>query len=375
MKIRTRLLRLGILSITIITSIVLTGCQSSVSRARVGYRNFPPELRPMLDQRIAELKTNGGICIAGRVRFSDRKPIRGGQDVKVNLFHVIDESLQVYNGGWLIMDRVVSSNYAGAGKGFILRAFGYDPIDASVDILDGEMTYLSFVMQKTPPERLASVKGTIFDENDIPFKGARVSLSFPFALGADREPGLSVITDSTGQYFFEGLSSVKHDLTAIADGCAHHSGTFVPQPGQTTIENRKLYPKLELTIDYVYQPNGSRDFTGDNLQKGTLYWIIGNEGANFSTGRIEMHTPDDLRDLELHQIQNKLYFRIYYFNGRNGFYDAGPVEFDSFTQAGGGNIYPTRIKECIIGHVYVVRTYEDHYAKLIVRNIDQAKNP
>lgn len=338
----------------------------------IGYRKFPPDLRQILDQRILDIQAKGGICIAGRVTFSDGRPVQWPQDVQVNLHHGIDKPLRVYKDGWFIMDSVISAHYAGPAKGFVIRAFGYDPIDASIDVYDGEMTYVDFVMQKTPPDKLASVKGTVYDENDTPLEGAHVTLSFPFAnLGSGGRPERSVITDSTGRFLFEGLSSAKHNVTAYAESRAYDSGTFTPMPGHTAIENRKLYPNRSITINYVYQPDGSRNFSEGDLQKGTMHWIFGNEGVNFSKGTIESYTPGDLRDLELRQDQNVLYFQNFYVNGRNGFYDAGPVDFDSITQADGNQSrYSTRRQECITGHVYVVRTYEDHYVKFIVQSTE-----
>jgi hypothetical protein len=375
MKTYARFSHVSVLSALFIISVVLAGCQSSLSKTPVAYRNFPPDLQQVLDQRMTELKTKGGICVAGKVKFSDRKPIRWGQDVKVNFYNNIDDPLPVYKDGWFIMDDVLPSDYAGPGKKIILRAFGYEPIDAPVDIFQGEITYVKFVMRKTPTKKLASIQGTIFDENDTPLEGTHVRLDFPFAsLGNNSEPEYIMKTDSSGKFEFTGLTAAKYSLTASSEGRAYDSGSVLLQPSQILTVNRKLYPTMVITLDYLYQPNGSRDFTGETVQKGTLRWIVGHEGANFSRGQIESYTPDDLRDLELRQNQNTLYFQIFYSNGRNGFYDAGPVEFDSVTQADGGNIYSHQRKECIAGHVYVVRTYEDPYAKLIVRNIDLAKN-
>ena len=122
--------------------------------APIGYNVFPPDLQEILDERISSLTSQKGVCIAGQVSMSDGKVIRGGKDVLVNLCDGIDEPLRVYDGGWFIMRRTQNSAYAGGDVGFILRSFGYDPIDASVTILDGELTYLEFVMQKTETEML-----------------------------------------------------------------------------------------------------------------------------------------------------------------------------------------------------------------------------
>lgn len=369
MKFREHLFIFLLFLVLTLSVFLFIGCHSSTitTVAPIDYRGFPPDLQLVLDQRNAELNANGGICIAGRVTMSDGKKITGGKDVLVNLYHGVDAPLRVYEGGWFIMRRILRSNYAGPGKGFILRAFGYEPIDASVTVLDGEMTYLEFVMHKTAPENLASVQGMVLDENDEPVNGARVSISFPFANHRNK-PYISMTTGSDGRYSFEGLSVTKHRVTAYANEYAYHTGIFTPPAGGTALVPRKLYPKRSIIIDYVYQANGSRNFTAGDLHKGTINWPIGKGGVDFSEGKVEGYEPDDLRDLEMLQDQAILKFRNFYVNGRNGFYDAGLVDFDSIVEANDTG-YSTREKLCLAGHVYVVRTYEeDNYAKFIVRS-------
>jgi hypothetical protein len=346
------------------------GCKKEEPKTRgISFSDFPPQLRDILDERIAKLQTDGGICIAGRVKFSDGAPLGGGKDIMVNLSHGVDEPLWVYEGGWFIMGRNLSSHHAGPDKGFVLRAFGYEPIDASITVLDGEMTYLEFEMEKTPPEKLASVTGVVTDEHDRPVEAADVSISFPFANhGITNMPYMKTQTGPNGEYSFDGLSGAEHRVVASKSGYSYHSGRFTPHPGGVAEENLKLYPKRRTIIDYVYQANGSRDFTSGDLQSGIIDWLAGEGGVDFSEGEVEEYEPDDLRDLELHQEQGVLKFRVFYRNGRNGFYDAGAVPFDSVTEAAETG-YATHEKSCEVGHVYVVRTYEeDNYAKFIVKS-------
>jgi len=350
------------------------GCKKEEPKTQgISYSDFPPQLQDILDERIADLQTDGGICIAGRVKFSDGAPISGGKDIMVNLYHGVDKPLWVYEGGWFIMGRTLSSHYAGPDKSFVLRAFGYKPIDASITVLDGEMTYLEFEMQKTPPEKLASVRGVVADEHDRPVEGARVSISFPFANHGYRSgrytyPHMQMTTSMDGRYVFSRLSQAEHDVVASKSGYAYHSSRFTPPEGGVATEDLRLYPKRRIVIDYVYQANGSRDFTSGDMQTGTIDWLVGDGGVDFSEGEVEKYEPDDLRDLELRQEQDVLKFRVVYANGRNGFYDAGPVPFDSVAEAAETG-YATGEKPCKVGHVYVVRTYEeDNYAKFIVKS-------
>jgi hypothetical protein len=370
-----RIILISSLSVCIVLAVV-----ALVLSGRALNRNdFPKDLQRTLDQRTAELKSKGGICVAGRVKMSDGAHIRSGEDIMVNLSHGVDEPLWVYDGGWFIMGRALSSDYAGPGKNFVLRAFGYDPIDASIAILQGKITYVKFVMHKTSPEDLASVIGIVVDDMNEPFEGAIVNLSFPFATHGYRGdtgytyPHMEMTTGSDGQYSFKGLSVSDHSLVASASGYAFHSVGFTPSAGEAATKNLKLYQNRSIVIDYVYQADGSRNFAGGDLKTGTIEWNNGTDGIDFSDGRVKGYDPKSLRDIEMRQDQDTLRFQIFYYNGKqNGFYEAGVVALESVTEAAETG-YSTETKPCIVGHTYIVRTYENNYAKFIVRSISGSK--
>jgi hypothetical protein len=338
----------------------------------VDYNDFPPELQQILDERIDVLGAQGGICIAGRVTLSDAAPVAGGEDVQVNLHHGVDEPLWVYEGGGFIMGRTLSPFYAGADKGFILRAFGYDPIDAEITIFDGEMTYVEFEMVQTPTEELASVNGVVLDEDGNPFYGSRAAISFPFANHGYGPAGLSfprmeMTTPENGEYSFPGLSHCEHAVIAWASGYAYHLGRFTPPVGGIAIEDRRLYPNRRIVIEYVYQTDGTRSFIEGAVENGNISWLNGTGGVDFSQGHVEGYDSNDLRDLELRQDRDVLEFDVFYANGSNGVYDAGAVDFDAVIEADAAG-YTTRELPCLVGHVYVVRTYEEsNYAKFLVK--------
>jgi hypothetical protein len=356
--------------VLVVLALMLSGCA-------LNRNDFPKDLQRTLDQRIAELKSKEGICIAGRVKMSDGAHISSGEDVMVNLYHGIDEPLWVYEDGWFMMDRTLSSHYAGAKRKLVLRAFGYEPNDAILKVLQGEITYVELVMRKTPPENLASVTGIVMDDQNEPFEGAIVNLSFPFANHGYRGdtgytfPHMEMTTGRDGQYFFKGLSVAEHSLVASKSGYAYHYIGFTPPAGGIAIKNLKLYQNRRIIVDYVYQADGSRSFTSGNLQTGTIEWVNGNEGIDFSDGKVEGH---EHRDIEMRQDQDMLKFQIFYCNGQqNGFCDAGDVDFESVTEAAQTG-YSTEGKPCVIGHTYIVQTYENKYAKFVVRDISGSKS-
>jgi hypothetical protein len=69
------------------------------------------------------------------------------------------------------------------------------------------------------------------------------------------------------------------------------------------------------------------------------------------------------------QDQDVMIFRMFYANGKgNGFYDAGEVDFESVTEAD-ENGYSMQVQPSVVGHVYIVKTYENNYAKFIVKSV------
>lgn len=355
-----------------VSAILICACLGPVAAA-VDYDDFPPQLQQILDERIAELDANGGICVAGRVTFDDGRPITGGEDVQVNMHDRFDEPHQMFEGGWFIMKRTHSSIHAGEGRRFVVRAFGYDPIDADRTILDGQMTYLDFVMFPTPVELLASAEGIVTDEDSQPFLGARVNIKFPYAnfgsnSSGSSHPQMNVTTTASGEFSFSGLSSCEYSLVASAAGYAFHAERFTPPPGEIAVQDRRLYPNRQISIEYVLQTDGSRSFAGGALQSGIINWLHATGGVDFSEDVVEGYDSGDLRDLELWQYQDVLAFDIFYGNGRNGFYDAGAVDFASLLEANESG-YSAIERPCLVGHVYVVRTYEeDQYVKFLVRS-------
>ena len=338
---------------------------------KISYDDFPLNLQAVLDERIAELRASGGICAAGRVRFSDGSPINSGQDVSINLHHEIDAPTHVYEGGWFIMYKISKSRYAGSDKGFAVRAFGYDPIDALCHVLADEITYLSFEMEKTPREKLASIKGVVMDNYDRPLEGAHVRISFPFAsrgkpYGA--RPEMTTRTDPNGEYFFEGLSGAEHGALFAKSGYAYDSGRFTPLEGTTVVKDIKLHPRDRILIDYVYQADGSPNFTLGDLRKGTIDWRPDKGGVDFSEGKVKASGPGV--DLQLFTEQGLLKFRVVNAGGLNGLYDAGTIPFDWVTVAEETG-YTGDNEPCKLRHVYLIRTSEEgNYAKFIVRHTE-----
>jgi hypothetical protein len=342
----------------------------------IDYNDFPLALQQLLDQRTADLASKGGIFVAGNVAASDGAYFGSGKELRVNFYQGVDAPLEIYDSGWFIMKRTLQPipDY-GLAK-LILRAFGYDPIDATIVASEGKITYLEYVMQKTPPENLTTITGIVTNDQNEPVGGVSVYLTFPHAYYADENPLISVTTEPNGRYSFEKLSSTEYHLyIPITSDYAGGFADVTPAKGKTTIKNIELYPNLGIVIDYVYQANGSRDFNSGDLRKGTIKWANGSDGVDFSDGRVKGYEPNSLRDIDMSQNQDVLSFSICYGNGkqneqRNGFYDAGDVDFESVKEASETG-YSEGAKPCKVGHTYVVRTFEGNYAKFVVKSISE----
>lgn len=342
----------------------------------IDYNDFPPALQQILDQRTTELASKGGIFVAGNVAASDGAYFGSGKELKVNFSQWVDTPLDIYDSGWFIMKCTLPANSNYGPAKIILRAFGYDPIDATIVASEGKITYVEYVMQKTPAENLATITGIVTNDQNEPVGGVSVNLTFPYAYVPPENPMMSAITEPNGRYSFENLSATEYDLyIAGASKYAGVAAYFTPAKGKTTVKDMKLYPNLSIVIDYVYQADGSRNFTGGNLKTGTIKWANGSDGVDFSDGKVEGYEQESLRDIDMSQNQDVLRFSICYGNGQeneqhNGFYDAGDVDFESVKEASETG-YFGGMKSCKVGHTYVVRTFEGNYAKFVVKSISE----
>ncbi|MGD0572436.1 MAG: hypothetical protein ABSB11_05390 [Sedimentisphaerales bacterium] len=346
-------------------------CILNLPALALDYNDFPPDLQKILDDRTADFDPNGGVFIAGRVTMDDGTHIGSGKDIKVNLEYSFSDSLWVYDDGWFIMGRPYKSVSNPGPAKLSVRAFGYDPITASIPVSRNDITYLEYVMHKTPDEKLSSIAGVIINDQNEPVENAMIDISFP--LPYREQPSMSIYTEPNGYYLFEGLSATEYNLLIHSiPGYASISCYVTSVAGKTTISNHKIYRNLGIVIDYVYQSDGSRSFSQGELKTGSVEWTNCGHGMDFSEGKLKGYDPKMLRDLEMMQNEDKLSFFVTYVNGKNGFYDAGETDFDSITEAAEED-YTTGFKPCLTGHVYVIRTYENNYAKFIVRSISVNK--
>ena len=345
--------------------ILIFGLIFSLDSLALEYHDFPENLQWVLDDRLEELEEKPWFCIAGRVTLEDGKKIYDSYEVDVHYSNNVSIAIPVYYDGWFIMRKVLDREYEDRGKTMSLRAWGYDPLNEKIDPQRGEITYLEFQMKKNPEDQLCIIRGQVFDENNNPVEGAEVSLG-PTHCHFEKSE-LKTFSDTDGSYFFDSIASAKYRIKASKAGYAYYDEVCNPYPQIPTVINPKLYPHRRIYIKYVYQPDDTHVFVGENLISKTFSWKHDNtigRGLRLSDGIITKH----LNDITLVQSGDVLRFNKYYSTRKhqNGFYDAGLVGFDSVMEADLSKDY-RGLAPCIVGHVYVIRTVKGpRYAKLIV---------
>ncbi len=329
-----------------------------------------------LEEQIQLLQTKidqkGGFGIVGKVEFEDGKKINGGTDVQINYHSDGDRPAKINDDGWFYFYVPLERSYTGAGGKVTIRAFGYRPIEDEINLADGKVHQLKYKLTKLPDSDLSAVNGVILDESQNPVDGANVTLFYPFTNhGIGNHPVLTYKTGVDGVYKFEGLEPAKFRFYAEGSNGAFNRRMFTPKRGENILQEMTIFAIRKLTLDYVYQANGTRDFLYGDLRYGRIEWSERQGGLDFSEARIERNDHDTYRDLEMYRDYNKiaLVFRVLYVSDSNGFYDAGLVDLSEIIEAKPEG-YSSNAAPCILGHTYVVKTYEGHYAKFKVIEIN-----
>ena len=215
----------------------------------------------------------------------------------------------------------------------------------------------------TPPPGGAIVQGRVVDEDGHPVSFATISLS-------GKNNPYTARTDPQGSY-----SLTIDDASRITAIVAFSSGSvegdrrrFALQAGSRVEVNFTLLARRVVELDYVFQPDGSPNFHAGKPISGTITLRRPDIGIIFANGSTHKSATDDLR---WEVVDGVLTFRCFYGSSkRNGFYDAGAVPLASIATAA-DNAFRMIESPCLVGHTYVVRTYDGQYAKFFVRSMER----
>jgi hypothetical protein len=337
-----------------------------------------------------EVKEKKGLALIVRLRDTEGNPIKRGD------FHTAshyDERSGVpcftTDGGFatfnFLASRLGREILSDIEQGFEdksrpLRLAVYtatnEPAIIELPIEPGNVYYADITLQKTPDDKLVTVAGIMLDDSENPITNSTLHLRVPGGVGAAQ--GLRMTkTDAQGRFAFEKVTPQLYDLYLSNKSYSVTTSSYIPKKRLSEEHVLYYYKKRNIEIEYVYQPDGSRDFTKGDLPSKTAVLEAVNwpKGFRFATGDLSesgaSRTPEGVRDIAFLDDNGKMCFRQM-FHGSSGFYDAGAVPFDSIKEASANdNVYPNGIQpvSAVVGHVYVVKTMEGKYAKFFVRGI------
>ena len=331
-------------------------------------KDAPQEILDIIEAMQGPL-SEGAFLIVGRVRFSDGRVIEGGDcaEVRIAFRKGIDVALAVYPGGWFSSKRSIAPYYTDGGV-LKLRAVGHQPLDVPI-MAEEPIVFIEEVVLLPDSEHV--ITGIVYDAEGLPIPGLTVDLTYPMSSYC-YDPLQSTVTDDAGTFEFSSLSSAEHQVTLDAPHgyMAAWLDVTPHEPELDEVVELAMHPKLQIVIDFVYQPNGTRMLTGPDVITGTATWEAWAQGFDFEDGGPEYYEDEDRRDLELSQYDGELFFRTFYVTGENGFYQVSDVDFDDVAEAAESD-YGIKPALCVVGGVYVVATHSEmHYAKFIVRAIE-----
>ena len=277
---------------------------------------------------------------------------------------------QTFDDGWFVHKL---RGYKRTSDEISLMAGGYRYATTTftATVPEKQTVFQQVVVNRPSKEEQADIKGVVVDEAGEPIYGALIFLHCDLNCG--RSVGITTGTGGSGQFQFRGLAARGFDI--VVETPKHHKDyeRIQLKPGTTADVKFTLPKNKKVTMDYVFQGDGNRLFHGPQVKKGTIVLQRPDFRIMFADGSTkgELAGGEDIR-LECRDCQ--LFFRNGINNGKTGFYDAGEVPFDSVKEAAEQG-YAINARPCVVGHVYVVRTYDGrHYAKFIVRSIEDAED-
>jgi len=308
------------------------------------------------------------------------------------------------NDGWILVHLWNSSSpdRDNMPVQFVVYSARSKPVMVELPASSDEIHYANIVFPRTSENEETILSGIALGDDGNPIENAQVYLR-AYGVAGITSYLKHGFTDKNGRFTFKDIAAQPYQVNLFKRGYTAAPGLPVIPVEQLGIRHTHVvhyYKMRNVEIEYVYQPDGSRDFTKGNLQPrtATLESIDGlilrdtDGGFCFATGETVrllgtrwqpleaklFYLKDNCGELTFHLGESTT---IYYSGtGRGakgcGFYDAGAVPFDSVDKADEDlQRYSPASQPAKLNHVYVVRTEAGKYAKLIVRRMSEQSEP
>lgn len=230
---------------------------------------------------------------------------------------------------------------------------------------------LAMHVQPAVAETAAVVKGTVKDENGRPVKDVHVYVESGGHGGYNSQTP-QAHTDVAGRFsIYVAKPSDAKDVVASPNSQLLSDDWSVLRlaPGETKSVELILCRSKVVSLSYCYQPNGGRSFK--QLPVGAIKLEPPQFGLLFAKGVAHATTVSD--DLRVGFYKHKLCFSNFHIGRKdNGYYDAGAVPLANVSEAAADG-YDSNHAPVVVGHVYVVRTFDGKYAKFRVNSVTDAK--
>jgi hypothetical protein len=213
-------------------------------------------------------------------------------------------------------------------------------------------------LKRVSSESSCTVKGTVHLENDADPKGIRVSGS-----------GASATTDEEGNFVLKGLRSGQVSIGARKSGYHGLYGEVNVNKGQTATCRLKGYRIRKAKVSWMYQPDGLKDFTNNNVVTGTATLQDDElDRVSFAEGFKQVSGKSDFL---MYQKEDALILRNFDMGPGRPVINEIDKPFDDVTEVpnlNNNNTYQSFVLEA--GKVYVLRCYDgEHYGKMEVLEI------
>ncbi len=333
------------------------GCTIEIHRSGEFDNNIFDEIKKAHDNLFKSGKNKGALIY--RVRSEDGQLGRKRYNHSRTEFHWTGRGRSGYKSG-SINEGEITVVYEVQGQPAELRVSHPDYHEFKRPIIFEKQKMIvwdDIVLNRVTDETSCTIKGTVQLEDDVNPNGILVSSG-----------NTSTFVDKEGDFVLKGLRSGEVRINARRPGYFGLFGRVNITKGETKQFNLKGYRIRKAKVKWVYQPDGSKNFTNENVIEGTA--IIEDNALDrisFSEGFSQVCRESDFL---LYQSKNNLYIKNFDVCGSNGpaIFEANNT-LDKLKEAPNFN-YTDNTHTLKVGKVFVFRCYDgEHYAKMEVLDI------